>query len=170
MDKIHISAVVDSLKEKFGEDILSEEMLYDMMTLTVQRERILDIIRYLYDHPVYQFRFLTTLCGMHFPDAPDDRKLGMVYHIHSLINNIRLRIKLFFPDEETIEIPSLTGVFSAANWMERETYDFFGFRFKGHPDLRRILNVDEMVMFPLRKEYPLEDQTREDKDDTMFGR
>ena len=54
--------------------------------------------------------------------------------------------------------------------MERETYDFYGVNFKGHPDLRRILNVDEMIIFPMRKEYPLEDQTREDKNDSMFGR
>ena len=168
--EIQISAVTDSLHEKFGEDILSTEFLYDITRITVSRGRLIDIIRYLYDHPVYQFQFLTTLCGMHFPDGPEDKKLGMVYHIHSLVNNTRLRIKIFFPDDETIQIPTLTTIFPAANWMERETFDFFGIRFKGHPDLRRILNVDDMVMYPMRKEYPLEDQTREDKDDTMFGR
>jgi NADH-quinone oxidoreductase subunit C len=170
MEKVHVSAVCDSLKERFGDSVLSAEMLHDIMTVTLSRESIVDTIQYLYEHPVYQFRFLTTLCGMHFPDGPEDHKLGVVYHLHSLVNNVRLRLKIFFPDDETIEIPSLTGVFPSANWMERETYDFFGIRFKGHPDLRRILNVDEMVMHPLRKEYPLEDQTREDKDDTMFGR
>jgi NADH-quinone oxidoreductase subunit C len=61
-------------------------------------------------------------------------------------------------------------VFAAANWLERETYDFYGVIFEGHPNLKRILNVDEMIIFPMRKEYPLEDQTREDKNDSMFGR
>ena len=63
-----------------------------------------------------------------------------------------------------------SNVFPAANWMERETYDFFGVIFEGHPNLIRILNVEEMIMFPLRKEFPLEDQVREDKNDSMFGR
>jgi NADH-quinone oxidoreductase subunit C len=69
-----------------------------------------------------------------------------------------------------LEYETLTGIFSAANWMEREAYDFFGIRFKGHPNLKRILNVEDMDYFPMRKEYKLEDETRTDKNDTMFGR
>jgi NADH-quinone oxidoreductase subunit C len=68
------------------------------------------------------------------------------------------------------EIDTVSSVFASANWQERETFDFYGIHFSGHPDLRRILNVDEMDYFPLKKEYPLEDQTRTDKDDTYFGR
>ena len=64
----------------------------------------------------------------------------------------------------------MTDLFAGANWMERETYDFFGIEFVGHPDLRRILNEDSMDYFPMRKEYALEDATREDKDDRYFGR
>lgn len=64
----------------------------------------------------------------------------------------------------------MTHLWPAANWMERETYDFFGVEFVGHPDLRRILNVDDMDYFPLRKQYPLEDGTRTDKEDEFFGR
>jgi NADH-quinone oxidoreductase subunit C len=82
---------------------------------------------------------------------------------------VRIRIKAFLP-EQNPEIPTLSSVFSAANWMERETYDFFGVRFQGHPDMRRILNVDHMEMFPLLKQYPLEDSSRTDKDDRFFGR
>ena len=68
------------------------------------------------------------------------------------------------------DIDSLTSVYAAANWMERETFDFFGVIFKGHPDLRRILNIDEMDYHPMRKEYRLEDESRTDKVDTFFGR
>ena len=67
-------------------------------------------------------------------------------------------------------MPSITSVFSAANWMERQEFDFFGIIFTGHPNLKRILNMDEMTYHPMRKEYPLEDGTREDKNDKMFGR
>lgn len=170
MEKLNIITVVDALKAQFPGAIQSDEMLYDIMTITTTKEELVGIMQYLKDEPVYQFQFLTTLCGMHFPHAPENMQMGMVYHLHSLVNNLRLRIKIFFADDNTIEIPTLTDLFPAANWMERETYDFYGIKFKGHPDLRRILNMDEMVSFPMRKEHPLEDATRDDKDDTMFGR
>jgi NADH-quinone oxidoreductase subunit C len=64
----------------------------------------------------------------------------------------------------------VTSLYAAANWMERETFDFYGIIFTGHPNLRRILNADEMDYFPLRKEFPLEDATRSDKEDKYFGR
>jgi NADH-quinone oxidoreductase subunit C len=92
-----------------------------------------------------------------------------VYHLHNLTENVRLRLKIY----TSIQAPQVftaTRLFSSANWMERETYDFYGVNFTGHPNLKRVLNVDEMDYFPLRKEYPLEDQTRIDKDDEMFGR
>ena len=63
-----------------------------------------------------------------------------------------------------------TWLWDGANWMEREAFDFYGIRFKGHPNLKRILNVEDMDYFPMRKEYHLEDETRTDKNDTMFGR
>ena len=78
-------------------------------------------------------------------------------------------MKVFTPIA-TPDVYTATNIYASANWMERETYDFYGVNFVGHPDLRRILNVDEMDYFPLRKEYPLEDQSRVDKDDEMFGR
>jgi NADH-quinone oxidoreductase subunit C len=93
----------------------------------------------------------------------------MMYQLHNLVSNERVRLKVFLPVENPV-IPSLTPVFAAANWLERETFDFYGVKFEGHPNLSRILNVDEMIIHPMRKEYPLEDQTREDKEDFMFGR
>jgi len=82
---------------------------------------------------------------------------------------VRLRLKIYLPVASPT-VSTLTPVFAAANWMERETYDFYGVVFEGHPNLKRILNVDEMIIFPMRKEYPLEDQVRQDKNDSMFGR
>jgi NADH-quinone oxidoreductase subunit C len=112
--------------------------------------------------------FLTDLCAVHYPDDPG-REIAVVYHFHSLPNNFRLRLKAFLPIANPV-IDTMNPLFSAANWMERETYDFYGVQFTGHPDLRRILNVDHMDYFPLRKEYALEDETRDDKDDRFFGR
>jgi NADH-quinone oxidoreductase subunit C len=105
---------------------------------------------------------------VNYPDQPG-RELAVVYHLHNLQENIRIRFKVFTSITEP-DIYTASKLFSAANWMERETFDFYGVNFVGHPNLKRILNVDEMDYFPMRKEYPLEDQTRVDKDDEMFGR
>ena len=141
---------------------------YNLLTISTNRETIISLLEFLYHDEALQVQFLTTLCGMHYPENKD-RELGVVYHMHSLQNNFRIRIKVFFPVEDP-EVPTATNLFATANWMERETFDFYGVIFTGHPNLRRILNVDEMDFFPMRKEIPLEDQTREDKRDFMFGR
>lgn len=166
MDKPTQEQIVNIIREKFEDDILSVEVHYDFLTINFKKEKIIDLIRYLYDHPETKFQYLTTLCGIHYPD---NKQIAVMYQLHNLPKNWRIRIKIFLPEENPVT-PTLTTVFSAANWMERETYDFYGIQFTGHPDLRRILNVEDMIIFPMRKEYPLEDQTREDKNDLMFGR
>lgn len=156
----------ERLGEKFPGEVLSAELLYDFPVFTVKPQHVFDIIKFLKEDPEWSFQFLTDLTGI---QTEDEKHLGVIYHLHNLVKNQRVRIKTFF-DIQKPEVHSLTPLWPAANWMERETYDFFGIRFQGHPNLKRILNVDEMDIFPLRKEYPLEDQTREDKDDKMFGR
>lgn len=166
MDNTTHDQIISIIQEKFEDDILSIETPYDFLTINFKKEKIVDLIHYLYEHPVAKFRFLTTLCGIHYPDV---KQIAVMYQLHSLENNARLRIKIYLPEEKPVT-PTITHLFSGANWMERETYDFFGVQFTDHPDLRKILNVEEMIIFPMRKEYPLEDQTREDKVDKMFGR
>jgi len=158
--------VISKLTNKFGGVILNHELLDDMLCITVSKESIQDIFLFMRDDHELQYNFLTTLCGMHYPET---NQLGVVYHIHSFTNNHRIRIKTATEVEKPY-ISSITSIWPAANWQERETYDFFGIIFDGHPNLKRILNVDDMTAFPLRKDFPLEDQTREDKDDSMFGR
>ena len=159
--------ITEALKARFGDDILSCDTPYDFLTIHVRKEKVIEIIQFLYDEESLQFRFLTDLCGVHNPDAGE--KFTVVYHLHSLTNNYRVRLKITLGGEYP-EVATLTGIFPAANWMERETYDFYGIIFKGHPNLKRILNVDDMLIFPMRKEFPLEDQVRLDKNDAMFGR
>lgn len=166
MDSTIQEKIVNIIKERFESDILSVETPYNFLTINVKQENIIEIIRYLYSYPEAKFQYLTTLFGIHYPDI---KQIAVVYQLHSLENNYRMRLRIFLPEENPVT-PTLTTLFSAANWMERETYDFFGVKFTGHPDLRRILNVEDMIMFPMRKEFPLEDQTREDKQDYMFGR
>ena len=139
-----------------------------MLTFTASTEMNLKVMQFLHDDETLQFRFLTDLCGVHYPEKVG-QEIAVVYHLHNLVDNIRLRFKVF-ADAEKTDVFTASKLFESANWMERETYDFYGVNFVGHPNLKRILNVDEMDYFPLRKQYPLEDQTRIDKDDEMFGR
>jgi len=156
------------LIEKFGEQTTNFSEPYGMLTFEAPKEMNLKVMTFLFDDEELKFRVLTTLCGVHYPEQKG-REIAVVYHLHNLEDNIRIRFKIF-SDINKLDVYTATGLFSAANWLERETYDFYGVNFLGHPNLKRILNVDEMDYFPMRKEYPLEDATRKDKDDEMFGR
>ncbi len=160
--------IKQKLTEKFGSDIYDWSEPYGMLTFTSHKELNLKIIQFLFDEPELNFKFLTDLCAVHYPEKKDE-ELAVVYHLHNLIDNIRIRFKIFTPISKP-DIFSATALYAAANWMERETYDFYGINFLGHPNLVRILNANEMDYFPMRKEYPVEEQSRVDKDDEMFGR
>ncbi|MFZ1678575.1 MAG: NADH-quinone oxidoreductase subunit C [Saprospiraceae bacterium] len=168
MELVTNEYLLERLKTQFGDAIISAELPYNLLTLVIDPIRILDMLKWLNADEILKFRFLTDICGSHFPDFKDN-ELCVIYHVQSMENNVRLRLKAFLPISKP-EIASVTSLYSSANWMERETYDYYGVIFTGHPNLKRILNVDEMDYFPLRKEYPLEDGTRRDKEDQYFGR
>jgi NADH-quinone oxidoreductase subunit C len=156
------------LTEKFGDQISNVEEPYGMLTFEAPKDLNLKVLQFLYDDEELKFRFLTDLAAVHYP-AYKGRELAVVYHLHNLVDNCRIRFKVF-TDINKPDVFSAVNIFSAANWLEREAYDFYGVNFVGHPNLIRIQNVEEMDYFPQRKEFPLEDQTRIDKDDEMFGR
>jgi NADH-quinone oxidoreductase subunit C len=156
------------LTDKFGDQLSDWGEPYGMLTFTATKENNLKVLQFLFDDEELRFKFLTDLQAVHYPDKAG-AELAVVYHLHNLIDNIRIRFKVF-TDIKTPDVFSATALYESANFMERETYDFYGVNFVGHPNLIRILNVDEMDYFPMRKEYPLEDQSRIDKDDEMFGR
>ena len=166
MDNQHI---LQALREKFGdESMVGIGESHGILQITISNDLIVPMMHFLYADPIMKFQFFTDLVGIHFPDAVG-QELGVIYHLHSLENNVRLWIKAYAPIERP-NFPTLTGLYAAANWMEREAFDFYGIIFEGHPNLIRILNVDDMDYHPMRKEYPLEDATRHDKIDEMFGR
>jgi NADH-quinone oxidoreductase subunit C len=156
------------LTEKFGELVSNFESSYGMLGFEAVKDQNLKVLQFLYDEEDLDFKFLTDLTAVNYPDKPN-RELAVVYHLHNLKENVRIRLTVY-SDISTPDVFTASKLFSSANWMERETYDFFGVNFVGHDNLKRILNVDEMDYFPLRKEYPLEERTRIDKDDQMFGR
>nr|WP_288812264.1 NADH-quinone oxidoreductase subunit C [uncultured Sphingobacterium sp.] len=161
------SFLLDKLQGNFPSKIVEIPDAHDLMTILVDVDDIIDVLRFLKLDNELQFVHLTDITAVHYPHL--EKEYAVVYHIHSLIHNIRIRVKVFLYGPNP-EIPTATVVWKGANWMERETYDFFGINFIGHPDLRRILNVDDMDVFPMRKEYPLEDPNRVDKKDLYFGR
>ena len=156
------------LTEKFPDALSDWQEPYGMLTFSAPKDFNLKVIQFLFDDEELRFRFLTDLQAVHYPDRKGE-ELAVVYHLHNMVDNVRIRFKVFTAIAKP-DVYSATAIYQSANFMERETYDFFGVNFVGHPNLIRILNVDEMDYFPLRREYPLEDQTRIDKDDEMFGR
>ena len=167
MGKITNEELLKNIQDQFADKVTVVGEPYGLLTLETTRESIIDILSFLKSSPVLQFVFLTDITGIHYPEQ--EKPIGVIYHLHSLVNNIRIRLKVFLADGD-VHIPTATTLWEGANWMERETYDFFGILFDGHPDLRRILNVDDMTAFPMRREFPLEDPNRVDKKDYFFGR
>jgi NADH-quinone oxidoreductase subunit C len=155
-----------SIMEKFPNAIFDYSA--DEPSFTLNASQIHECIGFLKSNEALSFNYLTLLGAIHYPDKPSE-ELCMVYHLHSWKHNQRIRVKANLSIDNP-EINTITDIFTGANWLERETYDFFGVRFINHPNLRRILNEDSMDYFPMRKEYHLEDDTREDKDDRFFGR
>ena len=160
--------IKNSLIDKFGDQLTDWEEPYGMLTFTSPTEMNLKVLQFLFDDKELKFQFLTDLCAVHYPSNAG-KELAVVYHLHNLVENVRIRFKVFVDVKEP-NVFSATALYQAANWMERETFDFYGVNFVGHPNLKRILNIDEMEYFPMRKEFPLEEQSRADKDDEMFGR
>jgi NADH-quinone oxidoreductase subunit C len=167
MSTITNEQIIGLIAAKFGDTVITEGEPYGLLTIQTGREQIIDLLTFLKEDATLKFGFLTDITAIHYPEQ--EKQIGVIYHLHSLQNNIRIRIKVFMADGD-VHIPSATVLWEGANWMERETYDFFGVDFVGHPDLRRILNVDDMTVFPMRREYPLEDPNRVDKKDYFFGR
>lgn len=166
--KLTNEEVYTKLKDTFGDKIGELTTPFDLLTVEVIADSAHEIIEWMKKEATLNMSYLTVLGGVHYPEDKD-REIAVVYHIHSLVNNFRIRLKAFLPIENPT-IATITDLYAGANWMERETFDLFGVNFKGHPNLTRILNEDSMNYHPMRKEFQLEDATREDKDDRFFGR
>lgn len=161
-------AVLSEIQSKFGDKIITHSEEYGMLIIEIVADANVEIMKYCKENASCKMTFLTTLCGIHYPEKLGN-ELCVMYQLHNMEHNYRLRLKAYIPISNP-KIKSVSGLFTSANWQERQEFDFYGIEFEGHPDLRRILNMDEMDYFPMRKEYKLEDGTREDKEDKFFGR
>ena len=143
---------VDKLKEKFGPAILDTKEFRGEVTVALAKERLVEVCNYLKTDPELEFNFLADVTSLDLFEKKTPR-FEVNYHLLSHSNKTRIRLKI--PVGEGEKAPSVTSVWSTANWLEREVYDLMGIEFENHPDLRRILTADGWVGYPLRKDYPL---------------
>lgn len=141
----------DYIAGQLPDEVLGTSLSLGELSLSVRREGIVKMLSFLRDDVNCRFRQLVDVCGVDYPDR--EQRFDVVYNLLSLTNNTRIRVKTQ-TDEET-PVPSVTGVFSSANWWEREAWDLLGIYFSGHPDLRRILTDYGFEGHPLRKDFPL---------------
>lgn len=151
-------SLVEGLKQHFGERIAGVAMALGEITITVPSENIVEICTELRDAAPFAFEQLMDLCGVDYLEYGNGEwsgpRFGVVYHLLSLKHNHRLRVKTFL-NGDFPRIRSITNVWSAANWYEREAFDLFGILFQDHPDLRRILTDYGFIGHPFRRDFPL---------------
>ncbi|RZK43696.1 MAG: NADH-quinone oxidoreductase subunit C [Pedobacter sp.] len=166
MTKATNTEIIDLLGAQFGERLFDVTEPYGLLTFSTSKDDLIPVLSFLKENGTIDFNFLTDITAVHYPDQ---NQIAVVYHVHSMVKGIRVRLKVFL-NESNPSIQTASALWNSANWMERETFDFFGVKFEGHPDLRRILNMDDLGVHPMLRQYPLEDPNRVDKKDEFFGR
>jgi NADH-quinone oxidoreductase subunit C len=143
---------VEALQAEFGETIQEVQEFRGEITVIVDKARIVDVCQYCRDAEGLQYNFLSDVTGIDY--LPQEPRFGVAYHLYSMYKNRSLRLKVLLPGEDPT-VATVTGVYPAANWFEREIFDLLGVTFTDHPDLRRILMPADWDGHPLRKDYPL---------------
>jgi NADH-quinone oxidoreductase subunit C len=151
------SGILARLGERFGPAILETHAEHGDHTAVVDRAALSEVLRFCRDDPALRFDMLMDLTAvdyLRYPGREDGPRFEVVYHLYSVSENHRVRLKCRV-DEDEPAVPSAVPLWPIANWLEREVWDMFGIRFEGHPDLRRLLLYEEFVGHPLRKDYPV---------------
>jgi NADH-quinone oxidoreductase subunit C len=143
--------VIDAATAVVGDALVKAKDAVDEITLTVRRDSIVEVLRALRDTPGLEYQQLMEIAGVDYPDRPE--RFEVDYHLLSLTKNRRIRVKV--TTDERTPVPSVTGLWPVAGWLEREVYDMYGVVFAGNPDLRRILTDYGFEGFPQRKDFPL---------------
>ena len=136
---------------QLGDKVLARDESRGELSLTVHRDNIVEVLKFLREDVNTQFKLVMDICGVDYPES--EERFCVVYNLLSLPHNLRLRIKVW--TSEAVPVPSVTSVYSAANWWEREAWDLYGIYFTNHPDFRRILTDYGFEGHPLRKDFPL---------------
>ena len=139
----------EAIKKNYNPIEISDD--FNQLQISISADQILDVVDFIKNDEACEFRQITDIAGVDFPDR--QKRFDVIYHFLSFKHNSRLRIKIIIGEDESI--PSITSIFPAANWFEREAFDMYGIQFKDHPDLRRILTDYGFEGYPLRKDFPL---------------
>ena len=153
----------EAIAAELPEAVLGIDQICDELIVTARAASIVDVLTYLRDDASCQFKVLVDLCGVDYPER--ELRFEVVYNLLSLRHNQRVRVKVSVG--ENIPVPTVTGVFRAAGWYERETWDLYGIAFSGHPDLRRLLTDYGFEGHPLRKDFPLTGRVEVRYDETQ---
>jgi len=145
------SPLVDELHKRFPGAVIESIIFRNMPSLTVVKESLLALCRFLHSEEGGAYTLLTDETAVDYPKR--EKRFEIIYHLYSFKQNHRLRLKVKVGDGETV--PSVVGIWPTANWLEREVYDMFGIEYEGHPDLRRILLPEDWTGHPLRKDYDI---------------
>jgi NADH-quinone oxidoreductase subunit C len=145
------AAAAERIRTRFADAVVEGGSFRDQHWIELRADRLLEVCAWLRDEPACRYEMLLDVTAAHWPDSK--QPMEVIYHLYSLGQNDRLRLKVRTGDRGPV--PSLTSLWSAAEWNEREAFDMFGIVFEGHPDLRRILMPDDYTDYPLRKELPL---------------
>jgi len=151
------AAILTRLREHLGPRVLATHDYRGDHTAVISREGIAAALSYCRDEPALGFDMLidvTAVDYLRFPGREDGPRFDVVYHLYSIANNHRIRLKVPV-EQDDATVPTASGLWPIANWLEREVWDMFGIRFDGHPDLRRLLLYEEFEGHPLRKDYPI---------------
>src|SRR3970282_440129 len=152
------SAILARLRGPWGARVLETHNHLGDHTAVVARGGIVDALTFCRDDAELRFDMLMDLTAvdyLKFPGREDGPRFDVVYHLYSVAHNHRVRLKVRVEQDAPL-VPTATGLWPIANWLEREVWDMFGIRFEGHPDLRRLLMYEEFVGHPLREDYPIE--------------
>jgi len=154
-----IETLLESLKSALTERTTSMAEYVDEVTIECKAGDVLEVCTILRDHPALKFEQLMDLCGVDYADYGEGTwnglRFAVVYHFLSISLNQRVRLRVFAADEDFPVLPTVTHIWSAANWFEREAFDLYGIMFEGHPDLRRLLTDYGFVGHPFRKDFPM---------------
>ncbi|RJQ38342.1 MAG: NADH-quinone oxidoreductase subunit C [Nitrospiraceae bacterium] len=151
--------IADKITEKFPDEVLDVREFREQVSVTLKKDRILEICRYLHDDPDLCFDYLVDICGADY-EGKKEKRFEVVYHLYSIERCHAIRLKAEVTETKP-EIASVTNIWAGAGWHERECYDMFGIAFSGNSDLRRILMPEDWEGYPLRKDYPVEGTERE---------